>query len=128
MYVTSDRMDDCQGKLSWTATDVAGKMLKQGTLDLDIPARKSRKVETLPLAELVKAKGANDVLVWLKLDVDGKTVSDNMVSFAYPQGIELLDPKLSANVSEVPGDAGAVHRKAHGRASGPVDVAGARRR
>ena len=38
--------------------------------------------------------------MWLKLDVGGQTVSENLVTLAYPRELDLLDPALSAEVAE----------------------------
>ena len=103
VFVTSDRMAACQGKLTWTVTDVAGQTIKTGTLDVVIPAHKSQKVETLRLADKILQHGKNNVLVWLKLEIGGATVSDNLVAFVYPRAFNLLDPNLTAVVSEVSG-------------------------
>ena len=98
--VTSDRMEDCQGRLTWTVTDVAGQPLKTGTQAVAIPAHKSLKVETLKLADEIKQHGKNNVLVWLKLEVGGATVSDNLVTFVYPRALDLADPQLAVAVAE----------------------------
>ena len=100
LFVTSDRMEDCKGKLTWTVTDVAGQTLKQGMLAVDIAAHKSQKVETLKLADEIQKHGKNNVLVWLKLDVGVTTVSENLVTFVYPREFNLADPKLAAAVTE----------------------------
>ena len=47
MYVTSDRMQECRGTLTWTVTTAAGDTIHEGHKDVDIPARKSWKAETL---------------------------------------------------------------------------------
>ena len=99
LYVTSDRMEACQGKLAWTVTDVAGKILKEGSLDLDIPARQSRKVQTLDLKKDLPDQSLDDILVWLELSVGGETVSDNLVTLVYPRQLNLRDPQLRAEVS-----------------------------
>jgi beta-mannosidase len=104
VHVTSDRMDDCQGTLQWTVSDVSGKQLKEGSMDLDIPARKSRLVQSLDLQAELKAHGANNIILWLGLEVGAARVSDNMISFAYPREMDLVDPRLSASVSEKQGD------------------------
>jgi beta-mannosidase len=91
IYVTSDRMEDCQGRLTWTITDAAGKQLSDGSEDVAIPAHKSQKVRTLE-------KLPKDALVWLKVSVDGQTVSDNLVTFVYPKALPLVEPKLTAEI------------------------------
>jgi beta-mannosidase len=100
LWVTSDSMKDCRGKLTWAVTTVAGEKIRVGALDVDIPARKSRKVETLSLKDEIAKHGAKDLLVWMKLDVDGRTVSDNLVTLAYPKELNLIDPKVSAYVTK----------------------------
>lgn len=100
VYVTSDRLSDCQGKLTWTVTDVAGKTLASGSSRVDIPARMSRMSQSVSLRAALQSHGANDLLVWLRLDVDGRTESENLVTLVYPREFNLLDPRMSAEASE----------------------------
>ena len=100
LYVTSDRREDCQGSLRWTVTDVSGGKIDAGSIDVDIAAGKSRLVRSLDLRDAVQKHGPNNLLVWLKLDVAGQTVSENLVTLAYPRELNLLDPALSAEIAE----------------------------
>ncbi|MCX7006093.1 MAG: hypothetical protein NTY53_02400 [Kiritimatiellaeota bacterium] len=100
LFVTRDRMEDCRARLTWTVTDVAGQTLKKGALDVNVAAHKSQKVETLKLADEIQKHGKNNVLVWLKLEVGGTTVSENLVTFVYPREFNLADPQLAATVTE----------------------------
>jgi beta-mannosidase len=100
LFVTSDLLESKQGKVSWNVTDLAGKTLRRDSLDVKIPARKSEKVGTLDLQEQVGEHGANGLLTWLKLEADGKTVSENLVLFALPKELKLLDPQLSSSVEK----------------------------
>ncbi|OGV70693.1 MAG: hypothetical protein A2283_11695 [Lentisphaerae bacterium RIFOXYA12_FULL_48_11] len=103
VFVTSDRMEACNGNLAWSVTDVSGKQIKKGSLDVEIPAHTSRMVQSLDLQDEIRKMGVKNLLVWLKLDVDGKMVSDNMVTFVYSRELELCDPGLSADVKEKDG-------------------------
>jgi beta-galactosidase/beta-glucuronidase len=69
-------------------------------MSVPIPARKSGKVKTLDLQAEVKKQGAHGLLTWLKLEVDGKTVSENLVLLALPKELKLSDPKLASSVKE----------------------------
>ena len=89
-----------RGKLSWNATDAGGKTLKHGSIELEIPSRQSQKIQTLDLSEQCQGQGANNVLTWLKLDVDGKTVSENLVLLAAPKEIKLADPQIKTTVEK----------------------------
>ena len=39
-------------------------------------------------------------MTWLELTVDGKTVSENMITFAKPKEMQLGDPRLKTTVEE----------------------------
>jgi beta-mannosidase len=100
LYVTSDRREDCQGKVQWTVTDLSGTTISEGSLDVDIAAGKSRLVRSLDLRDIAEKHGQNKILVWLKLEVAGQAVSENLVTLAYPRELDLLEPALSAEVAE----------------------------
>ena len=103
VYVTSDRLTPCKGRLSWSVTDLAGKTIKSGSEEVEIAANASRRVQSLLFKEEMQQLGAKNMLVWLALDVDGKRASENMLSFVYPKELELVDPKLSADIVEKEG-------------------------
>ena len=100
LYVTSDAMKDAPGKLTWTVTDAAGKTLVKDSQSLSIPARKSQKVRSLDLSKELAAQGAKNLLVWLKLECGGQTVSENLVTFVYPRELPLAAPQLAADIAE----------------------------
>jgi beta-mannosidase len=114
LFVTSDRLwrDDHlyplthnrEALLTWKVTTVSGTKLGQGFCEIDIPKPKSFKAGTVALQEFLKAHSANDLLVWLDLCMNGKTVSDNLVTLVYPRELELLDPRLKAAVTGQGGD------------------------
>ncbi len=99
VFVTSDRLKDQSGTLTWNITDLEGNSQMQASVDLEIPARQSQKVKTLQLREQIQKLGVNGLLVWLKLEVAGQTVSENMVSLALPKELKLPDPKLVTTVA-----------------------------
>jgi beta-mannosidase len=69
-------------------------------MQVEVPPRQSRKIKTLNLRKQIKAHGLNNVLVWLKLVVDEKSVSENLVCFVPPKDLPLADPRLKATVAE----------------------------
>lgn len=99
VYVSSDRMEPCQGKMSWIATDLSGKILEQGSKEVEIPARHSQKVSALDLSKPCKELGAKNILTWLKLEVGGSTVSENLVFLAPPKELELPNPEIQCEVT-----------------------------
>jgi beta-mannosidase len=104
IFVSSDRLENHPGRLAWNVTDLDGNSLVQDAVDLEIPARQSQKIKTLSLQEQVQKVGANGFLTWLKLEADGKTVSENLVLLALPKELKLPDPKLAATIEETSGD------------------------
>jgi beta-mannosidase len=100
IYTTSDLMEPCQGKVSWIVTDLSGKTLEKGSQEVALPARHSQKVTTLDLAKTCKEVGAKNILTWLKLEVGGKTVSDNLVFLSPPKDLELLNPEIQSEVTQ----------------------------
>jgi beta-mannosidase len=100
IFITNDLLESHQGKLRWKVTDLAGKILAQDTLPVEIPSRKSVHVKTLDLREWIGKLGMNDFFTWLGLEVQGKAVSDNLVLFALPKEYHLADPALTADVDK----------------------------
>jgi beta-mannosidase len=100
IFVTSDRLEKQTGNLTWAITDGEGNSLLQETMNVEIPARQSWQVKTLALKEHIQKLGANGFLTWLKLEVAGDVVSENMVSLALPKELKLADPKFTTVVAE----------------------------
>ena len=97
IFVTNDLMESRHGQLSWKVTDLNGTALKHGALKVEIPSRKSVKVQTLDLGKEVAEYGANGILTWLDLRVHGKSVSENLILFDVPKQYRLTDPKLTVH-------------------------------
>lgn len=75
-------------------------MLNDGTVAAEIPARKSVLTRTLDLAVLSESHGANNLLVWLRLRIGQRELSRNLVTFARPKDIDLVDPELKTKIKE----------------------------
>lgn len=100
LFVTNDLLESHHGTLAWKVTDLAGKTLKHGSLHVQLPSRKSVKVETLNLADEVARHGANGILTWLELHAQGQSVSENLIFLALPKEYKLADPQLAASVKD----------------------------
>ena len=101
IHVTSDLLDDRAGEVSWLLTGVEGQPLGRGSQAVKVPARKSMCVETLELKRYLDAHGPRNLLLWLELNVDGRTASTNFVSFARPKHLELPDPRISTEIEQI---------------------------
>jgi len=94
IFITSDQMENKNGELSWNVTDLQGQSLHGDSETIDISARDTRKIKTLDLSQQCQSPGRDKILVWLKLQVDGQTVSENLVTFVRPKELNLPDPKI----------------------------------
>jgi len=99
IWVTSDAPKDMAGELNWSVTTAAGELLREGSKQIDVPARTSRATEELDLSELVQAHGAGNLLVWAEVVVDGRTVARNTLLFGRPKELKLGQPHLTATAS-----------------------------
>jgi beta-mannosidase len=100
VFVTNDFLEATHGKLSWKATDLAGRILAEDSFQVVIPSRKSLNVRTLDFQDLINQPGANGFLTWLDLEIGGKSVSQNLALFALPKEYHLADPALDTRVDE----------------------------
>ncbi len=101
IHVTNDRLHPVTGWISWRLTDAAGKTLADGMGQANISAQANALVQTLDLSEYLAAHGPRDLMLWLALDVDGRTVSTNWVTFARPKHLELRAPKIEAATADL---------------------------
>jgi beta-mannosidase len=98
IYLTSDLLQSTQGQLTWEVTNPKGAALTNGTETLDLPAQSSRRVKQLDLRKLATTYGASNLLVWLKFEVSGRPVSENLVTLVFPKELALVDPQLKPTI------------------------------
>lgn len=106
IFITSDLLAACRGELSWKLTSVEGKTIFQGGKQVEIVPGGSRRVYVLKLAGYLEEYGVRNLMLWLELSVNGKSVSTNFISFAPPKHLELCEPGIRAEVSKKKGSAG----------------------
>jgi beta-mannosidase len=104
LHVTSDLLQSCGGEVNWWLVKPDGTEVADGTVAVTAPAGANTLVETLQLGERLKAHGNRDLILGMELAVDGKAVSSNLVTFARPKHLELLDPEFALSIVE--GDGG----------------------
>lgn len=99
LYVTSDQPQDAAGELAWSVTNLAGEVLRQGSKQIDLPARTSRMTESLDLSDLAGAQGEANLLVWPEVSVGGQRIAANTLYFGRPKTLKLTPPKLQVHAS-----------------------------
>ncbi len=98
IHVTGDLLKACPAELTWEVTAVDGTILVRASKKIEILPSRNTRVQVLDCRDEIERYGTRNLMVWLRLSVDGKTVSDNFVSFARPKHLELRDPSLAWNV------------------------------
>jgi beta-mannosidase len=97
--VTSDLQESLPGIVTWTVTDAAGRTLRKGCRKVRTPVNGNERVMTLKLADLVGEMGPRNLLVWLRLSMKGRPDMTNLVTFARPKQLPLVEkPGISAAV------------------------------
>ncbi len=100
LHITSDLTEEKSGTVSWVVTDAAGNVVEQDSRDYPVLPLQDKLIETLSVADLLAEYGARNLLVWLKLEIDGKEASSNLVTLARPKHIELKDPTITPVIVE----------------------------
>ncbi|MBE7533360.1 MAG: glycoside hydrolase family 2 protein [Ardenticatenaceae bacterium] len=98
IHITSDRLEAVAGTVSWQLMTVDGGLLTEGGTVVTIPPNQNSRIETLNLQEALAEHGPRCLLLWLTLQIDGHTVSTNLVHFARPKHLELPDPQVNMQV------------------------------
>lgn len=98
IHVTSDKLEDGSGEVSWLLTDTAGAKIDSGSKEVKIPERENICAETVKLEEHLDNYGKRELMLWLELKVGEEIVSRNFVSFARPKHLKLKDPEISVEI------------------------------
>jgi beta-mannosidase len=99
VFASSDLGQPCRGTVKWEVTDVAGSEILRGQVSVEMAPRRSAKVATLDLKREIRRHHLASLLVWLKLVVNEKTESENLVTFVRSKELDLADPELKTSVA-----------------------------
>ena len=97
-HVTSDLLEQLQCKLQWKLTDLEGKMLRKGQQNVLAKAGQNTPAAELNFKKELENTGPRNLLLWLELSAENQRVSQNLVLFARPKHLELIDPQISCDV------------------------------
>ena len=91
IFVVNDRLKDKKLRTTITITDMYGKECYMETLKTEVPAQTSVKIKTLDALKAAKTLKINNILVWLRLERDGKIVSTNLVLLSRPKHLKFQE-------------------------------------
>ena len=75
-----------------------GTKITKGRKSLDIPANSSMKAGVLVLKKYLDKYNPENLMVWLELEKDKKTVSENFLTFVRPKHLDLQEPGIKSSV------------------------------
>ncbi len=99
LHLTNDGREAVDGNVRWALTDLDGAALEQGEFAAEGPALADSLLTTLDVSAPLAQVGPRGALLWLALDVDGETVSENLVLLARPKHLELRPPAFTVTVA-----------------------------
>lgn len=100
-FVCGDADSPVNATLEWTATGAAGNELSRGGRKVGIPAGTTVvSAGKIALRDELRRRGSNDLLLWLRLRVNGETVSENLALFDKPKWLRLADPGIRVSVED----------------------------
>ncbi len=105
VFITSDRPQAGPGKLVWTLMTPAGKVIASDRETVRIGAGKTTRAVRLDLADPLAEYGPDALMLFLELSVGQRIVSTNYAAFAKPKRMALQDPRITADVTSVGGEA-----------------------
>ncbi|MDM8528354.1 glycoside hydrolase family 2 protein [Anaerolineales bacterium HSG24] len=101
IHVTSDRLVEQSGQVSWQLTTVNGDLIERAELEVQIQPNQNNRFGTLDLQAHVDKYGVRNLMLWLSLGVDGTAVSTNLVILSRPKHLELVSPNISTELTEI---------------------------
>ncbi|HEX3436040.1 MAG TPA: glycoside hydrolase family 2 protein [Pseudacidobacterium sp.] len=102
VYVVSDKAAPVNAHLRVRIMDLQGKVLRQEQQDLSVPAGSSKSYLNIPLSQFVNANGTDAAAIFgaADLEVDGKTVSSNIVYFTPTKLVQLPHVQISTDLTK----------------------------
>lgn len=101
IYLTHDDGQARAGIVRWTLTTASGAIIEQGSFEAALPVRGSALVQSLDVSAALHAYGARDLLVWLSFEQEGRVAADNLVLFARPKHLKLIQPQIRTTVRAI---------------------------
>lgn len=97
-HVTNDKLEAFAGTIKWYAVDFSGSLLEEGRIEAAVSANSTQLIETIDCADLVTEYGVRNLLIFVELEQDGVLISRNLVHFARPKHLELIEPDIQMSL------------------------------
>lgn len=101
LYLSNEKMEPVSGTILWKLRNNTSKVIREGSLQVDVPALSSALCETLDFSDLLKdKKDMRETYLEFSFLQDGELISSGTVIFTKDKYFEYLDPAIKAEVRE----------------------------
>jgi beta-mannosidase len=104
LYLASDERKTRRGEITWTLVTPEGQILTRDVDQVQVAPNKASRALRLELADVVAEHGAENLMCFADLDIDGRIVSSTYSAFTKPKGIYLQDPQYTTKLRKGDGD------------------------
>ena len=101
IHITSDLYNKIPVEAICEVTDLNGQILYSKSFKTETATPGNIKISTVCLKNIIEQYGSKNILVWLELQSNGKTISTNFVNFEKPKYLELKKTNISTNISKL---------------------------
>lgn len=99
LYLSNDTLVEQKGRIQWTLYNFNGQIEDSGGFDAAIRANSSSMVMRLDVsAQIQKAGGIRDVVLFYSYIMDGRTISENTALFTRPKHMKLQKPIFDTKI------------------------------
>lgn len=101
LHLSNEKMEPVSGTIAWKLRDNASRVIKEGSLQVEVPALSSVLCEALDFSDILKDKKAlRETYLEFSFFQDGEVVSSGTVIFTKDKYFEYLDPAIKVEVRE----------------------------
>lgn len=101
LHLSNEKMEPVSGTIAWKLRDNASRVIKEGSLQVEVPALSSVLCEALDFSDILKDKKAlRETYLEFTFFQDGEVVSSGTVIFTKDKYFEYLDPAIKVEVRE----------------------------
>ena len=104
IHITNDLHEKSPVKVICEVTDLSGNILYADTFETETLPHGNKNTASICLKNIIEKNGTRNILVWLELHKDNKTVSTNFVNFEKPKYLELKNPNIKTDISIIDTD------------------------
>ncbi|MCB0034514.1 MAG: glycoside hydrolase family 2 protein [Anaerolineales bacterium] len=100
IHVTSDELTGRTGEVVWQLFTAAGDVVDSGRITAEVKPLANHHLTTLNIKSHLQTHNRRNLILSLALEVDGETLSQDLVLFARPKHLALSQPEVDVQIVE----------------------------